>query len=515
MALVPGLSNVPASRSNAGPTDEERNRLLLQQKAAANNASSTGTSLNPLSHYTTDIQFGGSQNGAAMMLDQSRAREAAAIGRQGTQIQYDPTSLATASGLAAQSAGMDARQTQALGMLQQQAAGNGPSAAGINAGLGGQSALQAALAGQAMGKSSLANAAMGHQAMMAGGQTQLANAAQLGQARMQEIAGAQQAFGGAAADQRMANYSLANAMTGTAGIQSSLANAQGQLNMDQSRQNLSYAQAQEQSRLALGQTLAQGDIAAQDRINRDASQAYRLDAANQARYNLITGTAIGTAGSMLGQGATASANPATAPTSDERAKTPAWDVLPIGDQPGSALRYDDSGRGYLQPVAEAQPMRPSLASAVIIEPEKVAKAKSKAGGDEKRARKMTPDELMAAANAMEAENQAYYRDQLARGAAVRAHEPDSGVLADANRQMAGQPYRYRPEFTPPDEVPGQIHHGFMAQNLERNPVTATAVEKGPDGVRRVHTNRMLQAVASGVADLQRQMDETRAAMRGR
>lgn len=86
---------------------------------------------------------------------------------------------------------------------------------------------------------------------------------------------------------------------------------------------------------------------------------------------------------------------------------------------------------------------------------------------------------------------------------------DKGPLADANRKMGGQPYTYRPEHTPEHERVGQPHFGFMAQNLERNPITGTAVEERPDGYKGVDRDRMLQVVASGLSDLQRQQDELR------
>jgi hypothetical protein len=90
---------------------------------------------------------------------------------------------------------------------------------------------------------------------------------------------------------------------------------------------------------------------------------------------------------------------------------------------------------------------------------------------------------------------------------------DKGPVADANRAMRGEPYAYKPEHTPPNEKPGQPHYGFMAQNLEKSPVSKVAVEEGPDGMKRVDRDRMLQVVAAGVADLQRQQDETRLALR--
>jgi hypothetical protein len=112
------------------------------------------------------------------------------------------------------------------------------------------------------------------------------------------------------------------------------------------------------------------------------------------------------------------------------------------------------------------------------------------------------------------------RASTGRGASVALDEgevddfePERSAVADANRAMRGEPYAYRPEYTPPNERKGQPHFGFMAQNLEKSPVSATAVEEGPDGMKRVDRDRMLQVVAAGVADLQRQQDETRLALR--
>jgi hypothetical protein len=112
------------------------------------------------------------------------------------------------------------------------------------------------------------------------------------------------------------------------------------------------------------------------------------------------------------------------------------------------------------------------------------------------------------------------RASTGRGASVALDEgevddfePERSAVADANRAMRGEPYAYRPEYTPPNERSGQPHFGFMAQNLEKSPVSATAVEEGPDGMKRVDRDRMLQVVAAGVADLQRQQDETRLALR--
>lgn len=91
---------------------------------------------------------------------------------------------------------------------------------------------------------------------------------------------------------------------------------------------------------------------------------------------------------------------------------------------------------------------------------------------------------------------------------------DRGALADANRAMIGTPYTYKPEFTPEHEREGQPHYGFMTQNLRKSPITSVAVEKDPaSGMDHVDRDRMLQVVAAGLSDLQRQEDETRMMLR--
>jgi hypothetical protein len=92
--------------------------------------------------------------------------------------------------------------------------------------------------------------------------------------------------------------------------------------------------------------------------------------------------------------------------------------------------------------------------------------------------------------------------------------PERGPVAEANRAMRGEPYAYKPEHTPEHEEPGQPHFGFMAGNLKKSPVSRVAVEKDPKtGLDRVDRDRMLQVVAAGVADLQRQQDELRVGLK--
>jgi hypothetical protein len=91
-------------------------------------------------------------------------------------------------------------------------------------------------------------------------------------------------------------------------------------------------------------------------------------------------------------------------------------------------------------------------------------------------------------------------------------KPSDSPVAEANRTMKGSPYVYKPEFTPPDQKPGEPNFGFMAQNLEKSPITATAVKEDPQGMKRVDALKLLRVLGASVADLQAQEDETRTAI---
>jgi hypothetical protein len=86
-------------------------------------------------------------------------------------------------------------------------------------------------------------------------------------------------------------------------------------------------------------------------------------------------------------------------------------------------------------------------------------------------------------------------------------------IADANRSMAGSAYAYKPDFTPPDQKPGETNVGPMAQNMEQSPVAATAVKTDPaTGLKVIDKDKALKLTMAGIADLQRQQDQTRATM---
>jgi len=90
---------------------------------------------------------------------------------------------------------------------------------------------------------------------------------------------------------------------------------------------------------------------------------------------------------------------------------------------------------------------------------------------------------------------------------------DQGAVAEANRAMVGSPYAYKDGLTPPEQQAGETNFGPMAQNLEKSPVTATAVKTDPrTGLKVVDKDKALKVTMAGLSDLQRQQDEMRATL---
>jgi hypothetical protein len=93
---------------------------------------------------------------------------------------------------------------------------------------------------------------------------------------------------------------------------------------------------------------------------------------------------------------------------------------------------------------------------------------------------------------------------------------DGNPVADANRAMEGSAYAYKPAFTPPDQKPGEPNFGPMAQNMEKNPITATAVKTDPaTGLKTIDRDKALKVTMAGLADLQRQNDTIMRLLPGR
>lgn len=104
------------------------------------------------------------------------------------------------------------------------------------------------------------------------------------------------------------------------------------------------------------------------------------------------------------------------------------------------------------------------------------------------------------------------RASLEAGPSVK---PDRGSLVelqkDANRRMESAPYTYKDGFVPPEQERGEMNFGPMAQELEKNPLTATTVKKDARGMRLVDMHKLVKTQAGSIASLQKQIDELRGA----
>jgi len=95
-------------------------------------------------------------------------------------------------------------------------------------------------------------------------------------------------------------------------------------------------------------------------------------------------------------------------------------------------------------------------------------------------------------------------------AAASKLAPEQSPEAQAARTMKGYPYAYKPGLGPKEQAPGEMNYGFMTQNLRKSPIAATAVKKNPEtGLDEVDAHKMIKVMASTIADLQEQQDETR------
>lgn len=92
---------------------------------------------------------------------------------------------------------------------------------------------------------------------------------------------------------------------------------------------------------------------------------------------------------------------------------------------------------------------------------------------------------------------------------------DDRTKEDAARRMHSVEYTYKDEYNPPDQKHGEVNYGPVAQELEKNPLTATAVKKDPRGVRMVDMHKMVKAEAGVISHLQEQIDDLRGGRRAR
>lgn len=92
---------------------------------------------------------------------------------------------------------------------------------------------------------------------------------------------------------------------------------------------------------------------------------------------------------------------------------------------------------------------------------------------------------------------------------------DESPMANANRAMHAYSYEYKPEFAGQEgQAIGEKNVGPMAQELEKDPVAATALTKDPQtGLLAIDKSKGLKLVMGGLSDVQRQIDELKAKRR--
>ncbi len=117
-----------------------------------------------------------------------------------------------------------------------------------------------------------------------------------------------------------------------------------------------------------------------------------------------------------------------------------------------------------------------------------------------------PLSRMARASVSDERGKSVERDGDTTGGSVE----DPEMQKHANRQLRGETYRYKDGV---GEDTDQVHHGFMAQHLQENPITATAVREDPSGLLKVDNTDVLRVTAAGVASLQDQLDQMTARRR--
>jgi hypothetical protein len=87
-------------------------------------------------------------------------------------------------------------------------------------------------------------------------------------------------------------------------------------------------------------------------------------------------------------------------------------------------------------------------------------------------------------------------------------------MRDANLSMAPSSYEYKPQYTPPDQRPGEKNVGPMANKMDADPIARTAIVRDPNtGLLAIDKTKGLKLVMGGLADLQRQVDQLEGARR--
>jgi hypothetical protein len=103
---------------------------------------------------------------------------------------------------------------------------------------------------------------------------------------------------------------------------------------------------------------------------------------------------------------------------------------------------------------------------------------------------------------------ARYREQPAPAPReMKSFQRGEDPMAAANRAQAGSAYAYKSEFRPPDQAPGEVNVGPMAQNMAQDPIASTAVKQNPQtGMLSLAADKLSKLHSAGIGSLQHQYD---------
>ena len=398
-------------------------------------------------------------------------------------------------------------QQQAMSLYQGAANGTGPSAAQaqLQAGVGQSIQAQQAAAASSRGGFGLANAQ--HDAAGQAGQLQATagnNAAQL-RAQEQQAGMAGYANTAGTIQQQQAQNAQYNA---------GLAQNQGQMNAQNqlaaygqgAQTDLAYQNAAQQAQLGWTQA-GQGNALSYNQLGAGVqSNQLSADVANeQARDQLSASNAsnaqkgLGAAFSGIGSVANSGSSLLESFMSDENAKMGVTSASTPSAAPASAPASTPSssgggGGGDSSGLA-------SLGAGLSGQP-----PPSSGGGGGGGGGGMMKSMMGSGGGA----------SMLAMMSDEHAKSHIDGGMAPADRVLDSlQPYTYAykdPGNEPRPDPNGHHYLGVMAQDLEKTPEGAQAVEQGPDGAKRVNTNAALSIALAGVGRLHERISALEASM---
>lgn len=87
-------------------------------------------------------------------------------------------------------------------------------------------------------------------------------------------------------------------------------------------------------------------------------------------------------------------------------------------------------------------------------------------------------------------------------------KPSDEDMADAMRSMDPAVYAYKGKFTPPDQKPGEVNVGPMANKMAEDPVARTAIVRDDkSGMLAIDKTKLEKVIAGSLASLQHQIDD--------